>query len=810
MTSFMPRQFDFQSYQWLQALRFAIEEVNASPGLLPNVTLGFSMVNSCGMPTKGLEGTLWLLSGEGQIIPNFQCSAAPPLVAVIGGASSYVSRPMAYLLGLYGYPQISYFATIPLLSDRHLFPSFFRTIPSDEAQFKGLAHLLMHFDWTWVGILASAENYGQLGSQLLKEEIIQAGGCVAFLEPITTTYSMDRVQHIVSVVKKSQVKVIVVIAYVDYVSPVLEEASRQNVTGKVWVASEAWSISRTLADKNLQNTLEGTIGFAIRKGEIPGLREFLIGIHPSSSSKDIFIKEFWEKTFKCFWESPNIPRVKGAKGGQTEASHSCTRFEDLGDLNTTYTDVSKLRITYNIYNAVYAVSHALQDLHSCQPGTGPFTQRSCADIFHVKPWQSLHYLKRVHFKNTANEELFFDERGNPPPVYDILNWQVASNGQLEFVKIGSYEGQNLILNKSAIVWNGRRKEVPRSICSDSCPPGHQRVMRQGEPPCCFDCTPCSPGEIANETDSHLCTLCPEEFWSNIRRNQCVPKPVDFLSYEEPLGMILTAVVIVLSFLLVGVLLIFVRNHETPIVKANHRELSYLLLLALLLSFLCTLMFIGRPLTSTCMVRQIAFSLIFTLCVSCVLAKTLMVVIAFNATKPGNNSRKWVGSRLPNTVISFSMVLPVLIYIVWLYNTPPFLERNINSQPGKITLECNEGSSLAFWCLFGYMGFLAGVSFLVAFLARKLPDSFNEAKYITFSMLIFGSVWASFVPAYLSTKGKNMVAVEIFAILASSGGLLACMFFPKCYIILLKPSMNTREHLMGKGTHRMKKGKHQRN
>ncbi|XP_053225699.1 vomeronasal type-2 receptor 26-like [Podarcis raffonei] len=783
-------------YQNTLSLVFAVKEINESPNIVPNMTFGFHVYDSYINARMTYQNTLKLLSITERIVPNFICDKKKEKLAVIGGLDSDIS-PSTW---------IAYCILAPVRSPELQPQTFYRTVPNEKYQYAGIVMLLLHFQWTWVGIVASDDENGESFMQSLVPMLSQHGVCTAFNEKLPAVSQgivdisfLELIRAKSSFLMASEVNILVLCAEPETITVVkwmqyffsLAEDIAEKSTGTVWILTAQWAFSSETMQRYYDiQVFDGALSFAIHTEKVQGFKKFLQTLNPNSPKGDGFLQAFWQRAFNCLFSASN---------GHKENTKTCTGHESLESLPGHIFEMTMTGQSYSIYNAVYAIAHTLHQMHSSRSKCRMMADRGGLDPPKLQPWQLHSFLRSISFNNSAGDLVSFDEKGELAGGFDIINWVTFPNQTFSRVKVGKIVPQDsqyvdFSMDEEAITWH-------RSF--------NQQFSTPKEKSSCTDIW--KKKEIVGETKSRTftkeicgnrcgiymdyCFQCQDDQFPNKDRDQCLPKRQHFLSYAEPLGVLLASLALVFSLVTAWILGVFSRNGDTPIVKANNRDLTYTLLLSLLLCFLCSLLFIGQPHPVSCSLRQAAFGIIFSIAVSCVLAKTITVVLAFMATKPGSRMRKWVGKSLTNSVLLGCCSVQTSICAAWLCMAPPFPDVDMNSLMEEIIVECNEGSVAMFYSVLGYLGFLAMVSFTMAFLAKRLPDSFNEAKFITFSMLVFCSVWLSFVPSYLSTKGKQMVAVEVFCILASSAGLLGCIFAPKLYIILLRPDLNSKDHLI---------------
>uniref|UniRef100_A0A8D2IQD2 G-protein coupled receptors family 3 profile domain-containing protein n=1 Tax=Varanus komodoensis TaxID=61221 RepID=A0A8D2IQD2_VARKO len=632
--------------------------------------------------------------------------------------------------------QVTYAFDSHVLSDQVQFPFLYHMLPREGVQYMGIVKLLLHFRWSMVGLFALDTDNGHMFVRTLTPELLRNGICVFFSYTFLNMKSNSPGLREGSFEMLQQIHVYVYCmekSLLFYgIHLMQQEVERMKpLIGKVWIITTMWDFTFELTYSNLPfQHIHGLFSFILQMNKKTNYEDFT----PFFFAMEAFVK----KSFECSYAKHVVSmqgwtRFRDNGKGKAQLRHKVQRVLSLD--------------SYFSYNTIQAVARALDT--------------ALSSIF-----------KRMR-----------GEGGHRLNMQSLQSWQVFSIPFQTFLmsiirnctSAGTMKIQGMSLHR-----------MPSITCVESCSPGFYKVVQEGKPICCYDCVLCPEGTISSQEDADHCTKCPEDQHPNKNRVQCTPKMITFLSYEDSFGISLASMALMLSLLTAFVLGIFIKFRDTPVVKANNRSLSYILLVALLLSFSSSFLFIGQPSKATCLLQQTAFSIIFSVAVSSLLAKTFTVVLAFLATKPGNRARKWLGKTLANSIVIFYSSIQVVLCCIWLGTSPPFPDLDMHSQPGHIILQCNEGSVTIFYTALGYMGFLAAVCFMVAFLARKLPGAFNEAKLITFSMLVFCSVWVSFVPSYLSTKGKYMVAVQVFSILASSAGLLGCIFLHKCYIIVLRP------------------------
>ncbi|XP_028640507.1 vomeronasal type-2 receptor 116-like isoform X2 [Grammomys surdaster] len=765
-------------YEGLLVMFFATDEINKNLYLLPNMSLIFSRIVGLCEDTFGLLDERYSPQSNDFNFINYNCGIRTNCDIELTGPSWMTSLKLAINSRR---PKVFFGPFNPNLSDHDQFPYVYQIAIKDTCLSHGMVSLMLHFRWTWIGLAISNDDHGIQFLSDLREEMQRHGICLAFVNMIPENMQiyMTKAKIYDKQIMASSAKVVII--YGEMNSTVEVSVRRWVYLGaqRIWITTSQWDVIINKRDFSL-DFFHGTVTFEHHHSEIAKLRNFIQTMNTSMYPVDISQTMLLWNYFNCSM----------SKNSNSKMDHFILNNTEEWTVQHKF-DMALSEEGYNLYNAVYAVAHTyheliLQKVESQQMAgpKGVFTD--CQQVSSL--------LKTRVFTNPVGELVNMNHRENQCAEYDIFNiWNFPQGLGLK-VKIGSYfpcfpQSQQLHISED-LEWATGGTSVPTSMCSVTCTAGFRKIHQEQTADCCFDCAQCPENEVSNDTvDMEHCVRCPDDKYANLQQTHCLQRAVSFLAYEDPLGMALGCMALSFSVLTVLMLVTFIKHNDTPIVKANNRILSYILLISLIFCFLCSLLFIGHPNQATCILQQTIFGVFFTVAISTVLAKTITVVMAFKLTTPGRRMRGMLASGAPNLVIPICTLIQLVLCGTWLVTFPPFIDRDIQSEHGKTIIICNKGSVIAFHFVLGYLGSLALGSFTVAFLARNLPDRFNEAKFLTFSMLMFCSVWITFLPVYHSTRGKVMVVVEVFSILASSAGLLGCIFVPKCYVILVRPDSN---------------------
>uniref|UniRef100_A0AAY4AJD0 G-protein coupled receptor family C group 6 member A n=1 Tax=Denticeps clupeoides TaxID=299321 RepID=A0AAY4AJD0_9TELE len=727
----------------------AVEEANSSSMLGQlGIKLGYEIYDTCSDVSTALRATAKFMEETLDCEAGNRTSGSrQPTMAVIGASSSEVSIAVARQLSLQLIPQISYSSTATILSDKLRFPTFMRTVPSDLYQTRAMVRLVKDSGWNWVGIIINEGDYGRSAQEMLSSEAAANGICVAFKEvlpdSVTDPSFNSSVARTINIIHRNpKVKAIISFAKPTYMKHLFKALEQTDAGRRVWIASDIWSTSgRDLHEINFE-TIGQVVGVTFIAGDSGPVTRYL------------------EQLDVCNKTKRNYPFLTEL----CQLVNGTVATQEL--INSIRKDT-----VFSLQMAVSTVLYAVADLYS--------QRKNCTTCDPPQPWQLLAIMNKTTFEYEG-AEFNFDENGDLNLGYHVSIWK-TSREEIDWENVVATYDQ-----KKDIIKQGSTDDVI-SKCSNSCAPGQFKKSAEGQHICCYDCVSCPQNQYSNVSDMDLCFTCSEKEWSEPRSSACKPKTVEYFDWIDGFAIFLVTLAALGILIVLLVSILFLCYRHTPVVKASGGPLCQVILFSLLGSFTSAICFVGRPGHMQCKMRQVLFGLSFTLCVSCILVKSLKILLAFHF----NPEVKAMLRRLykPHVIVCTSVGIQVLICVLWLVLKTPYCEDKPESK--IILVQCVEGSDVAFGVMLGYIGILALVCFGFAFKSRKLPTNYNEAKFITFGMLIYIISWVIFIPTYVNTSGKYQSAVEMVVILISTYGIVGCHFMSKCYLILFKKESNTK-------------------
>uniref|UniRef100_A0A4W5JTG1 Glutamate receptor, metabotropic 6a n=1 Tax=Hucho hucho TaxID=62062 RepID=A0A4W5JTG1_9TELE len=741
----------------MEAMLYALDQINSDPELLPNITLGARILDTCSRDTYALEQSLTFVQALIQKdTSDIRCSNGEPpiirkperVIGVIGASASSVSIMVANVLRLFEIPQISYASTAPELSDNNRYDFFSRVVPPDSYQAQAMVDIVKAMGWNYVSTLASEGSYGESGVDSFQQISREAGGlCIAQSIKIPREPKPGEFDKIIKrLMETSNARGVIIFANEDDIKRVLEAAKRANLTGHfLFVGSDSWGAkSSPILDQ--EDVAEGAVTILPKRASIEGFDQYFTSRSLENNRRNIWFAEFWEDDFRCKLTRPGI-KIDSEK-------KKCTGEERI-NRDTPYEQEGKVQF---VIDAVYAMAHALHSMHL---DLCPGAMGVCDKMDPVEGRMLLNYIRSVNFNG-----------GGEPHLY---------------------------LLRIEMQWSGGDHQIPDSVCSFPCNPGERKKMVKGVP-CCWHCELCDGYQY--QLDEMNCETCPFNMRPTPNRTSCRSTPIIKLEWHSPWAIIPVFLAILGILATSFVVITFIRFNDTPIVRASGRELSYVLLTGIFLIYLITFLMIAEPGAVVCAFRRLLLGLGMAITYSAMLTKTNRIYRIFEQGKKSVSPPKFISPTSQLAITFILMSVQLLGVFVWFAVIPPHTiidyeeQRPPNPEMARGVLKCDM-SDLSLICCLSYSIVLMVTCTVYAVKSRGVPETFNEAKPIGFTMYTTCIVWLAFVPIFFGTAQSTekmfiQTTTLTVSMSLSASVSLGMLYIPKVYVIIFHPEQNVQK------------------
>ncbi|XP_044227308.1 glutamate receptor, metabotropic 5a [Thunnus albacares] len=769
--------------QRVEAMMHTLDRINADPTILPNITLGCEIRDSCWHSAVALEQSIefirdTLVSSEEEESQG-RCTAEAgsllvqgkkPIVGLIGPGSSSVAIQVQNLLQLFNIPQIAYSATSMDLSDKSLYKYFMRVVPSDMQQARAMVDIVKRYNWSYVSAIHTEGNYGESGMEAFKDMAAKEGICIAHSDKIYSNAGEQGFDKLLQKLRVHLPKARVVACFCEgmTVRGILMAMRRQRLVGEfLLVGSDGWADRYDVTD-GYQREAAGGITIKLKSAYVTWFDDYYLNLTPDANLRNPWFPEFWQHRFQC--------RLRGHPQENSMYNRTCTWRESL---RHQYAQDTKMGF---VINAIYSMAHGL---HAMQQALCPGYKGLCENMRPIDGRKLLEFLMKTNFTGVSGETILFDENGDSPGRYEIMNFKHIGEDEYAYIHVGSWDQGGLKMNDEEI-WSNN-SDIIQSVCSEPCQKAQIKVIRKGEVSCCWTCTPCKDNEFV--FDEYTCRACVLGSWPTDDLRGCEPIPVQYVRWgdPEPIAAVVFSCLGLMATLFVTS--VFIKFWDTPVVKSSSRELCYIILAGICLGYLCTFSLIAKPHIVYCYLQRLGIGLSPAMSYSALVTKTNRIarILAGSKKKICTKKPRFM-SACAQLVIAFLLILLQLgIIVALLIIEPPQV---IYDYPSirEVHLICNL-TTLGVVAPLGYNGLLILSCTFYAFKTRNVPANFNEAKYIAFTMYTTCIIWLAFVPIYFGSNYK--IITMCFSVSLSATVALCCMFVPKVYIMLAKPEKNVR-------------------
>ncbi|XP_025102405.1 metabotropic glutamate receptor-like [Pomacea canaliculata] len=763
-----------------QIVEYAVGVWN-SRGLLPNnLTFGFVVLDDCGDVNIAAAQAL-------TFVPQTSCRTAAngevssdvtesyDVVAVIGSATSSQSKAVSHLLGPARVPQVSFFSTSDELSDKALFPYFVRTVPPDRFQFQAIFRLMQQFGWSYVSVVYTEGSYGENGFRQLQNLFEKHGICLGAAMKIAMVMTDLQAQEVaLKLVENRNARVVVLITSREHAHSIIAATSDLEAAGHfIWVASDAWASAAT-AMGDLGPAMWGTVTVSPFGSSVPEYHEYFLNLTPKDTRNPWF-EEFWEGFFNCSLHNGTCSANQTLHARKGELSYS----RILGYVVDTIAVIANA--TARVLMSPACAGLAGRQARTCVTGTRLLSEVKVTHEQGLTGWLEL------------------EDNGDRLGSYvvsQVLPLHAAVPGALTSKVVSTFDAHSKTFTEvSDVDWryHTRLQEEsnrlnwslfpPESRCSWPCSIGEARIPQ--EVTCCWLCRPCRPNEhlVLNGT---MCQTCPTFTWPDPATgySTCYDISPDTPTFASLRGVLQTLAALACCALCLAVLVFFVRHWNCRIIKACSRELSLLMLLAIGLGYVTMVTLLAPPSEVSCRINYLLFCLSFAVIYGSLLVRAQRIYRIFDAGQRSTQRPRLIGSSHQLLFAAGLILVQVLICSLIMSEYGPWHRRFMAvAMEAYVEVSC-EVPAVGLYSFLVYNLLQVAVCSLLAFKTRRLPDNFNESRFISMCVSTTLVIWLAFVPAYMVSGREHLRLLMLALALALNHSVaLVFLFLPKVYAVL---------------------------